>query len=374
MTIRPFRIDPDIRRAQTPPGAIYGDGEWHARIVERVFPRAWQLVPVPRGAPSPGHAWPITLAPGALDEPAVLTRDSGGTLRCLSNVCTHRGAVVVAEPAAMESLRCRYHGRRFALDGRMRTAPGFDGAIEFPTDSDDLPRLAVAEHAGLVFAGVEPRIAFEEWSTPLARIAHALGTHAPGTLEPPLERCYEFDASWLLYVDNYLEGFHVPYVHPALVRSLELGDYSDVLLDHGTVQIATAKDGEAFLSAPSGHPDEGRRVAAYFCWLFPTTMVNVYPWGLSVNLVEPLGPRRTRVRYLTWVLDPGLVGQGAGGDLDRVEHEDEAIVLDAQRGVRARSYVRGRYSPRHETGVHHFHRMLTAVLFDRDARPERIDL
>ncbi|TMB38966.1 MAG: aromatic ring-hydroxylating dioxygenase subunit alpha, partial [Deltaproteobacteria bacterium] len=49
------------------------------------------------------------------------------------------------------------------------------------------------------------------------------------------------------------------------------------------------------------------------------------------------------------------------GDLDRVEHEDEEIVEQVQRGVRSRLYDRGRYSPAREAGVHHFHRLLTRL-------------
>jgi hypothetical protein len=55
-------------------------------------------------------------------------------------------------------------------------------------------------------------------------------------------------------------------------------------------------------------------VGAYWVWLFPATMLNLYPWGLSVNVVQPLGPSRTRVRYLTLVADATLRGKGAGGN------------------------------------------------------------
>jgi choline monooxygenase len=103
-------------------------------------------------------------------------------------------------------------------------------------------------------------------------------------------------------------------------------------------------------------------VAAYWWWLFPTTMLNLYPWGLSVNVVQPLSPSRTRVRYLTFVGDASLRGRGAGGDLDRVERQDEAVVQSVQRGLRSRTYRSGRYAPRHERGVHHFHRMLAEAL------------
>ncbi len=91
-------------------------------------------------------------------------------------------------------------------------------------------------------------------------------------------------------------------------------------------------------------------------------MLNFYPWGLSVNLVQPEGPRRTRVAFRAYVGDTTKLGKGAGGALDRVEAEDEAIVEAVQRGVRSRLYRRGRYSPTRERGVHHFHRLLGEFL------------
>ena len=91
-------------------------------------------------------------------------------------------------------------------------------------------------------------------------------------------------------------------------------------------------------------------------------MFNVYPWGVSVNVVTPLAVDRTRVSFLPFVWDPSQREQGAGGGLDRVEREDEAIVEAVQRGVRSRLYDRGRYSPAREGGVHHFHRLLAEFM------------
>jgi choline monooxygenase len=82
-------------------------------------------------------------------------------------------------------------------------------------------------------------------------------------------------------------------------------------------------------SAPGGlfsGPDHGQRIAAYYLWLFPNTMLNVYPWGVSANVVQPLGLDRAKVLFRTYMLDPSRLESGAGASLDRVEREDESIV------------------------------------------------
>lgn len=356
------RIDPDIRRAATLPAADLRGDEAHHRVVERVLARAWHVVAAGDPAPSPGAVAPLVLLDGSLDEPLVFTRDEGGARHCLSNVCTHRANIVASEACTAATLRCRYHGRRFSLDGRLAHMPEFDGAEGFPSATDDLPRVPSAAWGPLVFAGVRPAQTFDAWLGPLReRLAFVPFDRLTGPAEV---RDYEVHASWVLYCDNYLEGFHIPFVHPGLAQALDYAAYETELHAWGTLQIGVAQEGEDALDLPPGHPDHGRRVAAFYAFLFPATMINVYPWGVSVNAVQPLGPSRTRIRYYTLVLDEARRGRGAGADLDAVEREDDAIVESVQRGLRSRFYERGRFSPSRETGVHHFHRLLDGLLVD----------
>ena len=169
---------------------------------------------------------------------------------------------------------------------------------------------------------------------------------------------YLIQANWMLYCDNYLEGFHVPFVHAALDKVLDFKSYAYELLEHGVLQLGVAKDRADAFDIPPSSTDHGRQIAGYYYYLFPNTMLNVYPWGVSVNIVKPLAVDRTRVTYRTYVNRPDLLDRGAGAGLDRVEREDDAIVEAVQRGMRTRLYKRGRYSPTQERGVHHFHRML----------------
>ncbi len=169
--------------------------------------------------------------------------------------------------------------------------------------------------------------------------------------------------NWALYCENYLEGFHIPFVHAGLSDVLDYGSYAVELHRWSSLQLGIAKSGEACFDLPKSSPDFGKNVAAYYYWLFPNLMMNFYPWGLSINVVRPLGPERTKVSFLSYVWDATKLESGAGAGLDRVEREDEAIVEDVQRGLGSRVYSRGRYSPTRETGTHHFHRLLSEVLF-----------
>ncbi|HZS39411.1 MAG TPA: SRPBCC family protein [Polyangia bacterium] len=355
-------IDDDITRARTLPGAFYGDGELFARARERIFARAWHWAADATRVAAPGAQLPFVLAPGLLDEPLLFTRDRDA-LHCLSNVCTHRANLVCPEATNAPGLRCRYHGRRFGLDGRFASMPEFEGARDFPSEADHLPRVPFGALGPLLFAALDPAPAFADWIAPLAR----LGGYDFARLQPDAggARDYEVAAHWALYCDNYLEGFHIPYVHPELSGALDYSAYCTELYPFGTLQIGVAADGEDAFDAL----DNGRRIAGYYFWFYPATMLNFYPWGLSLNVVTPLAVDRTRVAYRSYVSDPARRGRGAGGDLELVEHQDEAIVERVQAGARSRLYRRGRYSPSRETGVHHFHKLLARALGDEAPRP-----
>ena len=359
--VKDLVIDEDIRKAATLPAEVYRDPLWLERMRERVFARSWQLCGDTDCVRERGRITPVTLLEKCLDEPLLLSRDASGQLHCLSNVCTHRGNVLVQAEGAAQALRCRYHGRRFGLDGRCLSMPEFEEVVGFPAASDNLPRVALESWGRLLFANLAPSFAFEEALAPMrARVGWMPLDEF--VLDEATSREYHVHANWALYCDNYLEGFHIPFVHAGLADVIDYGAYRTELSRWGSLQLGVAAEGEDAFELPPSSPDFGSRIAAYYFWMFPNTMFNFYPWGLSVNVVITQGVAATKVLFLSYVWDETKRNRGAGAALDRVELEDEEIVEQVQRGVSSRLYDRGRYSPTRETGVHHFHRLLAEQL------------
>jgi choline monooxygenase len=356
----PFQVGPEIERASTLPASFYSDVAVFERLRERVFAPAWHLAPPSAIPVETEGAQPFVLMPGVLDEPLLFTRDAGGEIHLLSNACTHRGALVAPQACRGRELRCPYHGRRFALDGRLRAAPGFEGAEDFPRPVDDLRNLPLHERGPLRFFSLRSAQPFAAW---MEALDQRLGFLPLSQLrpDPTGERCFDVKANWALYVENYLEGFHVPFVHPTLARAIDLELYRVELLSQAVLQTAEARPGEPAFEPPAGHPDHGRRVAAYYLWLFPNLMLNFYPWGLSANVAEPRGPGTSAIRYHRYIWREDLLERGAGAGLDQVEHEDESVVESVQVGLRSRLWPGGRFSPAHEPGLHHFQRLLAAA-------------
>lgn len=350
-------MDPDFRKAETLPSRYYTSQSLFEAQKDSVFARSWQFVTDVESVKVPGQVYPFTLLEGCLDEPLMFTRDQDDELHCLSNVCTHRGNIVAEGATVCNSLTCRYHGKRFALDGSFKYMPEFAEAEGFPAEKDNLPHVPFGAWRNLLFASLDPTCSLGEFTKPMEERVGWMPIE-DFRFDPGRSRDYLVRANWALYCDNYLEGFHIPFIHAALSSALDYSAYRDILFPRATLQLGVGKGGDEVFALPKGHMDEGQPIAAFYYWLFPNMMFNFYPWGLSINVVRPLAVDLTKVSFLSYVWDENKIGQGAGAGLDRVEREDEAVVELVQKGVRSRLYDRGRYSPTREPGVHHFHKLL----------------
>lgn len=361
MDVSRLNVLQDISKSPTLPGEFYRGQDWFDLTRDKVFPNAWHCIGLSDELPEAETAQPFELLPGYLSEPLLLTRDQDGTRYCLSNVCTHRANLLVSDSGPCREIKCRYHGRRFSLDGKMRNMPEFKAVKNFPSEADNLPHLPLGEYGPLLFANLGQGASFEEWIAPVRRRIDWMKpeefVHAP-----QYSALYEIDAHWALYVDNYLEGFHIPFVHPGLNQILNYADYRYETFPQGLLQIGMAKDGEDHFEIPAGQPETDQKVAAYYFWMFPNLMFNFYPWGLSLNMVEPVSPSLTRVRYETFLWAGKGFDEQNWAFTSTTEFEDQAIVESVQKGINSRLYQSGRFSVNMEPGVHHFHLLLQNAL------------
>jgi choline monooxygenase len=356
-----FTIDSDIRKAKTIPSEFYRSQELFEASREKLFLNSWQFIGNKDLVRSPGQVYPFVLLAGYLDEPLVLTKDKTGSVHLLSNVCTHRGNLVALKPCQAANLRCNYHGRIFQLDGRFQSMPEFKEVQEFPSELDNLRSFPLHHWGNWLFTSLGNAFPAEVF---LQEMQDRLGwlPFSDFVFHPDLSRDFVVRAHWALYCENYLEGFHIPFVHAGLNAVIDFGNYTTELFRYSNLQIGIAKEEEDCFLLPPDSPDFGKKVAAYYFFVFPNMMFNFYPWGLSVNIVNPIGLEETRVSFLTYLWDPAKYDSGAGAGLDGVEQEDEEVVEQVQKGIKSRFYRFGRYSVTREQGTHHFHCLLASML------------
>ncbi len=339
-----FSFDRDPARAETLPAKLYTDPAWLAAERRAVFAGSWQ--PCAR-ADQLGETGAYATADIG-GESVVVVRD-GEALRGFHNVCRHRAGPVARGCGRRQTLQCGYHGWTYGLDGRLLRAPEMDGTADFDPAAVRLPPVAVGAWGPLVMACVDP-----------AR-APALAELTDGVaLEPlphRLHREYPVACNWKVYVDNYLEGYHIPIVHPSLHRELDYDAYRTETrrwssLQHAPVRPAAGTE-RRYVARSDGERNQ-------YWWVFPNLMLNIYMDMVQVNVVVPLAVDRTVVRF-DWFAR-GELAAGLVDFSDLIQDEDRHICETVQHNLSSRSYDRGRYSARRENGVHHFHSLLVDAL------------
>ncbi|MGQ0384363.1 MAG: aromatic ring-hydroxylating oxygenase subunit alpha, partial [Gammaproteobacteria bacterium] len=311
-----------------------------------VLARGWQLVAHAADVAGIGDHVVTRVA----DAPVIVVRGDDGVLRAFPNVCRHRaGPLALGNGRGARMLHCRYHGWIYGLDGQLKRAPEMQGAAGFDVRMIRLPSLGIAEWLGLVFVSLAAApVPFPEV------IAGIAGRIAPADFAPMRHvhsRTYGVACNWKVYVDNYVEGYHLPHVHAGLTQALDYRNYlTETARWHSLQHSPVAADGAAY--------GEGR---AFYYFVYPNTMLNVMPGRLQANRVLPAGPNRCRVEFHYYYLPDPQAEARIAADLaftDRVQVEDGAICEQVQLGLASGFYDPGRLCPRHEGAVAHFHRLL----------------
>jgi choline monooxygenase len=350
-----YKFQPDLSSASTLPARWYTDADILALERRRIFGRCWQPA---------GHAAPVAKAGSFMGcdlagEPILVTRAADGELRAMSNVCRHRGSELCSGQGQGNVIRCPYHGWTYTLDGGLRGAPEFEGVQGWDRSGVRLPQFRAETWGSYVFVCQDPAApGLAEVFGQIPREAAALGCPLD-SLRFSARRDYVIECNWKVYVDNYLEGYHLPAAHPSLFRELDYARYRVETFRYYSSQIAPIK---ARTEGPRryAYADDSRQALYY--WVFPNYMLNIYPDNLSLNIIVPLGPEKTLTIFEWFSYGETEVAQETIDFSDEIQREDIRICESVQRGLRSLHYDRGRFSVKRENGVHHFHGLVAEFL------------
>ena len=272
------------------------------------------------------------------------------SVKCLSNICTHRAHTIVKKKCNKKLLQCPYHGRTFNLEGIFNQAPGFENTPNFPLDDDNLKEYPIKKWHTFLFTSINPRLEIDNLLIDIdKRLPHYNFSYIE--YDNDNSNTYILDAHWALYCENYLEGFHVPFVHKGLAKDINYNTYETILLENAVLQIANA-------SNPNKAIQNTDNIYAFYYWIFPNMMINIYKWGISINIIEPINKSKTRIRFLSYPIKENKKPANKKSSIDNIEIEDQRVVLEVQKGIISNAYKPGRYSSKYEKGLHHFHTLL----------------
>jgi choline monooxygenase len=344
-----------LARSQTIPSQWYVDPAFHQFDQQAVFGTSWQFVTDVEQVSRPGDVVTATIA----GEPVIVVRGDDGALRAFFNVCRHRGGPLAMKDERCDMLICKYHGWTYRLDGMLRGVPHFNHVELFDKKDYGLTPVRLVQWEGLVFVhlGKQPL----PITTVLDGIPERIAPTRFGELRFVRHIDCDVGSNWKVYVDNFLEGYHVPFVHPELCSLYDYENYVTEVSDHHSVQVGPLTGERNVYTSGGGD--------ALYYFVFPNLMLNVVPGRLQLNTVTPTAPDRCRVIFRYYYADPDALGARERIEADitfseQVQREDAEICERVQQGLASRAYDRGRFSVRFEEGVYHFQQLLKRAYRD----------
>jgi choline monooxygenase len=349
-----LQIDPNVARAWTLPSNLYLDAAIFAVEKEKIFARTWQVAGHRDQVSKPGDYFTIEL----VGEPLLIVRGTDGRLRAFYNVCRHRAGPPAEGCGNRKLFRCGYHGWTYDLNGALISATEIEGVEGFRAEDFALAPVRVEEWFNFVFVNLDQNAS--PLRETLGGLPQQAGKFPFSGMKRFERRTYEMKCNWKTYIDNYLEGYHLPSVHPGLNRELDYNEYVVEPYANHVRQfspICGAQPGDA---TPRRYQEAREDLTTDYFWVFPNWMLNCYPDNISLNIVLPTSAERS-IAIFEWYLPENEHGSTAAEASVEFSHqiqvEDVAICERVQKNLHSRSYSRGRFSAKQEKGVHAFHRM-----------------
>ncbi|HEY5238740.1 MAG TPA: SRPBCC family protein [Rhizomicrobium sp.] len=322
----------------------YGDPLVYARERHAIFGRNWLLFAHESNFAQSGAYVAATIA----GFPLIAVKGEDGTIRAFHNLCRHRAGPLApdGEGVCAGALTCRYHGWRYGLDGRLQVARDFGPATDFDVRQYGLVQVRCESWWGFVFINLDAdAVPLHEAVAPLDARAKDLPLE---TFRYVSRSTHTIRCNWKTYAENYLEGYHIPIVHPALDAAIVSPKYENEIAWPIVFSHAPARDGAA--------------VSGLWAWMWPCLGVNIYAQGLMMERIWPLDHATTQLDYL-YFFPEGLAQSEITRAMQSSEvttAEDIAITEAVQRNLDAGIYKAGRLSPRHETAIHAFQNAVAA--------------
>ena len=345
-------ISGPISEEQTVPSSWYTFPGYHEFDQEYIFAQNWQAVGHMSRLRKVGDCITATVA----DNPVLAIRGKDYGLRAFYNVCRHRGGPLMTADGNCTMLQCKYHGWTYHLDGSLRGVPRWDRVDLFDKQDYGLISLPIAVWEDIAW------VRLGDTDAPLSDLVKGIsdrvtrnGTSLLAEMNYYKRVTYDVHCNWKAYVDNYLEGYHLPHVHPELCNLLDVQKYVTETSKYHSLQYSPFQAGDNLYGAGGGE--------AYYYYLWPNFMLNIIPGRLQTNRVIPVAADHCQVVFDYFYQDvvSAEAKQRAEADIEyahKIQLEDIEICEHVQRGLASRAYDRGRFSVECEEGVYHFQTLL----------------
>ena len=373
---------PQVNRAMTLIPDAYTSEAFYELEQELVFSTSWVLVGCLSDFKKPGDSLVATVAGQSI----VVVQNKEGQLRAFYNVCRHRGIQLVEAGCThvKKLFRCPYHNWAYDYDGTCLGTPLFTNS-DIPEDQQGIFDMSDVQAFDKADYGLYP-VRVETWGFMVfvnldhnaAPLTEQLGDLPQRCAEYQLEawqvvreKVYDIQANYKLIGENFMEYYHLPWVHPELVKVSKMEDHyrwqgPGMYTGMTTWPISqNTKDGGWQGLPPVNFLTNTNQNAGRFIWLFPNTALNLLPNHSVILMTQPDGPGRT-IETLRLLGHPqSMAGDGVEAALDEllgfwhlINVQDIEIVEKVQQGLNIKAYDGGRMCYRFEEPLHRFQNMI----------------
>lgn len=369
----------------------YRDPNFYEVEQQRVWAGGWVCVGYTSQISEPGDMFCTTVA----GQPIFVTRDRDQQVRAFYNVCRHRGSQLIAGDCHQDVIRCPYHNWGYALDGTLLGTPYFKGldAISeeekavFDTSEakgfckEDYPLLPVAVDTWGCFVFINLNPEHDSLSTWLGDLPQRVGRHPLSELQLVRRIPLRIHANWKLIAENFMEYYHLPWVHPELCSISGFRDHYRYQGPGMYTGMATAPLSQSpstcsfdLPTMPNLHGLEAQ--SAFWYLIFPNIALFLLPNHLFTLLLLPDGVGNTIESADMLVHPNALTAPNAQSEINKildfwsmVNRQDIQAVERVQKGLQSTAYPGGRMCYRFEEPVHRYQNMVIDLMIDNHRIP-----
>lgn len=342
-----FEIAP-LERSETIPSSWYTGENFHLIDRDAIFSREWNVIGHVNQLQSIGDF----ILGEAAGNPIIIIKGNDNKIRGFYNVCRHRGGPLALEKGCAKMIQCKYHGWTYTLEGMLRGVPRFDRVDLFDKKDYGLVPVNIDTWEGLIFVNISDKPA--SLKEKMSGISERIQPYDLKKKKFYKRVTYDINCNWKVYIDNYLEGYHVPYVHPELTKFLNYREYKTEIFENYSLQSSPVKEEGNYFKESGG---------VFYYFVYPNWMMNILPGRLQMNIVIPESYNKTRVIFDYYYDDVAsdkaikIIEEDLNYS-DKVQQEDIEICERVQKGLESFAYDRGRFSVECEEGVYHFQCLL----------------
>ncbi len=300
-----------------------------------------------------------------------ITKTKQGEIKTFYNTCRHRASRLIKNDCNKKAIICPYHLWKYSLDGKLLSTPRFN-CPNFNKEENGLYEIKTSAFRNIICINFDNNC---------GDIYEHFGDVTDDIKNYPLEDCkivrykrYEINANWKTLQDNFLEYYHLPSIHPILVKSSGMNQHSYTSRGKKGKYIGYKTDPITNCNAPIEpkymdifpNLTDYEKQMAHFQTLFPNMFYFLLPNHFFSIIIEPISETKT-IEHATLLVHNNQNEDSEQIELiwkywDRVNQEDVNICEEVQKGMYCQHYKTGVYVPQYEKNVEVFHDMINTCL------------